>query len=650
MKTFIIAPLLVLCTGLAELCAQTYTPVAVTGFNNDVVAETGTNAAALTTTVLDLSSNILYSAAFATANGLAGGLPNSGTIVNGTRSYQLAAYNAGNGLFLSANGAVANTLAAGTLTLVSPAAFSRISLLLFSTEGATTLSATLTFTDGTTAAGGNMTVQDWFNGGNAVSSGFGRTTRGTAPPYIAEGVTANNPRFYRFDIPVACANQSKLLQSVTITYLSGGGTSFPTRACVMALSGVAYTPLSITPAITHAVCGSSNGSIALTVSGGTAPLSYRWNTTPVQTQATATNLPGGDHTCTITDANACTTTYQGTVLQQSAATLLVSASESTVCEGAQATLTASASGGAVTGYTWQPNNATGAVVVVTPAATTRYVVSAQDAFGCPLKDSIDITVKPVPLAAFSTDTITGCPDLPVTFTNQSQQADTWLWHFGDGDLSAAANPTHTYTTAGVYTVTLIAGAQQQCFDTLIQTALINVEPSPVAAFTTRPGVNIPLEYSEARFSFSNQSQHAVTYAWDFGDNNTSGSRDPLHRYELPGSYRVRLTVMNDIGCIDSSSQAWLIVVPDKVLRIPNAFSPNGDGINDRWDVDGLRVIPGCRVEIFNRWGQPVYESTGYERPWDGSWHGKQAPTGTYYYVIKAKPKDKPYTGWVVLLR
>lgn len=650
MKTISIALLLVLCTGLHELCAQTYTPVAVTGFNNDVVAESGTSTIAVTSTELDLSFNILYSAAFAAANGITGGLPDNGAIVNGFRSYQLAAYNTNNGLFLSANGAVANTVAAGTLALTTPANFSRVSLLLFSTEGATTLSATLNFTDGTTAAGGTMTVQDWFNGGNAVISGFGRTTRKAAPPYIVDGATSNNPRFYRFDIPIACAHQAKLLQSVTITYLSGSGSLFPTRGCVLALSGIAYTPVAITPVISNAVCGSSNGSIALTVNGGTAPLSYSWNTTPVQTQPTAINLPGGNYTCTITDANGCATTYQGTVLQHSAATLSVSASEMTICEGLSTTLTASATGGTVSGYTWQPNNATGNHVIVRPAVTTNYIVSAQDAYGCPLKDSVTITVNPTPITAFSADTLIGCPDLPVTFLNQSQQADSWLWLFGDGGTSSAEHPAHTYTTAGTYTVTLIAGTRQQCFDTLAQTALINVQASPVAAFTTQPGANIPLEYSEAHFSFSNQSQHAASYAWDFGDGNTDASRDPWHRYALPGSYRVHLRVMNDIGCMDSTSLAWLVVVPDKVLRIPNAFSPNGDGINDRWEIDGLRGIPGCQVEIFNRWGQPVYESIGYERPWDGSWHGKQSPTGTYYYVIRAKPKDKPYTGWIALLR
>jgi gliding motility-associated-like protein len=819
MKTLIVTIMLVLCTGGYELCAQTYVPVAVTGFNNDVVAESGGNAAALTTTVLDLSNYIIYSAAFAAANGLSGGLPDNGAIVNGARTYQLQPYNVNNALFLSANGAVANTVAAGTLTLAAPANYSRLSLLLFSTEGATTLSITLHFTDGTTAAGGNVTVADWFGGANPVYAGYGRIARATAPPYLVDGVTSNNPRFYRYDMGIACANQSRLLQSVSITYVSGSGSLFPTRGVVMAVSGVPYTPLTVTPVINHAVCGGNSGSIALTVSGGTAPLSYNWNTAPVQTQPLANNLPGGDYTCTIIDAGGCTTVYQGTVLRQSAATLSITATDTLLCNGTPATLTASASGGAVSNYTWLPGNVVGASLQVTPAATTQYVLSAQDAFGCLLKDSVEIRVKPVPVAdftvtpataclgmpqtlsftgtagvaatydwnnfagagvqsgngagpytivfnregtyplelqvtdegcvsdivmhlanvtapplvnfdvsdiapcagesttvtftgnagnnataawswggglvrqgsgwgpftvqyqssgaitltvtdgactvttlprqvnvipvpvaAFTPGLITGCPDLPVTFNNGSQHADTWLWRFGDGDHAAAASPTHTYTTPGIYTVTLIAGAQQQCFDTLVQAALVNVWPSPVAAFAVAPGLNTPLELSDARFSFSNRSQHAVAYAWDFGDNTRSGLKDPQHQYDMPGAYRVSLAVRNDIGCTDSTSQAWLIVEPDKVLQVPNAFSPNNDGVNDRWELTGLRGIPGCQVEIFNRWGQQVYESIGYEKPWDGTWKRKQLPAGTYYYVIRARVKDRPYTGWVALLR
>jgi gliding motility-associated-like protein len=92
----------------------------------------------------------------------------------------------------------------------------------------------------------------------------------------------------------------------------------------------------------------------------------------------------------------------------------------------------------------------------------------------------------------------------------------------------------------------------------------------------------------------------------------------------------------------------MMVLPDKVLIIPNVFSPNGDGTNDTWEIAGLRNITNCSVEIFNRYGQQVYNSHGYSNPWDGSWKGKQVPVGTFYYVIKTVSRN--YNGWVAVIR
>src|SRR5262249_9092636 len=139
--------------------AQTYTPVAITGFNVDGFAESGTNAAAVTNTDLDLSTNILYSAAFAAANTSLGatGLPNNGTLINGSRTYQLQPYTSNNIFYLSAGGAQPNTLSAGTISLATPARYSNISLLMFSTEGNSVVDVILNFTDGTSLGIGTFT-------------------------------------------------------------------------------------------------------------------------------------------------------------------------------------------------------------------------------------------------------------------------------------------------------------------------------------------------------------------------------------------------------------------------------------------------------------------------------------------------------------
>ncbi|RYZ25837.1 MAG: gliding motility-associated C-terminal domain-containing protein, partial [Chitinophagaceae bacterium] len=88
----------------------------------------------------------------------------------------------------------------------------------------------------------------------------------------------------------------------------------------------------------------------------------------------------------------------------------------------------------------------------------------------------------------------------------------------------------------------------------------------------------------------------------------------------------------------------------KSLVIPNVFSPNGDGINDKWEVKYLESYPGATVEIYNRYGQKVFQSIGYATPWDGTYKGNQVPAGTYYYIINPKNGRHQLAGYVDIIR
>jgi gliding motility-associated-like protein len=88
----------------------------------------------------------------------------------------------------------------------------------------------------------------------------------------------------------------------------------------------------------------------------------------------------------------------------------------------------------------------------------------------------------------------------------------------------------------------------------------------------------------------------------------------------------------------------------KPVKVPNVFSPNGDQINDRWEIPNLADYPGCNVEIFNRYGQRVFSSLGYATPWDGTSNGKMLPLATYYYIIKLKNGFPPLSGNVTILQ
>jgi gliding motility-associated-like protein len=92
----------------------------------------------------------------------------------------------------------------------------------------------------------------------------------------------------------------------------------------------------------------------------------------------------------------------------------------------------------------------------------------------------------------------------------------------------------------------------------------------------------------------------------------------------------------------------VLVAPE--LTVPNAFTPNGDGINDQWNIVGLSAYQQAVVDIFDRNGQKVYHSIGYGIPWDGTYKGKEVPFGVYYYVIDTKVNGVVLSGYVTVIR
>jgi gliding motility-associated-like protein len=115
-------------------------------------------------------------------------------------------------------------------------------------------------------------------------------------------------------------------------------------------------------------------------------------------------------------------------------------------------------------------------------------------------------------------------------------------------------------------------------------------------------------------------------------------------YSTSGVYQD--TILNAFGC-DSISILELSVV-DCDFIISNILTPNDDGQNDTWRVSDVSKISDCSVTIFNRWGEPVYESTNYQNDWGGTRDGELLPDGVYFYAIKCSSKE--YTGSINLLR
>ncbi len=130
------------------------------------------------------------------------------------------------------------------------------------------------------------------------------------------------------------------------------------------------------------------------------------------------------------------------------------------------------------------------------------------------------------------------------------------------------------------------------------------------------------------------------YQWQ--DNSTN----PQYKVVTPGTYWVKVT--DTAGCMSADT---VVISPGNCLaKIPNTFTPNGDGINDTWQIDALQSYPQCTVLIYNRWGQQVFKSIGYTKAWDGQYGSKPVPFGVYYYVISLGSNGPPLSGYVTVVR
>ena len=122
---------------------------------------------------------------------------------------------------------------------------------------------------------------------------------------------------------------------------------------------------------------------------------------------------------------------------------------------------------------------------------------------------------------------------------------------------------------------------------------------------------------------------------------------PYYKASKAGRYIVK--VYNENGC-EASDTLQLHLTNCSPIKIPNTFSPNGDGINDTWNIPQLTIYNDITEQIFNRYGQIVFNTKGQYIAWDGKVNGNQAPVGTYYYIINVPDIKQKFSGWLLLVR
>ena len=194
--------------------------------------------------------------------------------------------------------------------------------------------------------------------------------------------------------------------------------------------------------------------------------------------------------------------------------------------------------------------------------------------------------------------------------------------------------------AGTATILYKYTASNTCIDSAYQT--ITILPSPIV----NAGPGLFLLQNENSIFNATASGTDLQYKWYPP---TYLNYDTLLKpFCTPAEdITYTLTATDKEGC-SKSSQVFIKILLNPI--IPNAFSPNGDGLNDYWRIKYLSFYPDCEVRIFNRYGQLVFHSIGYNQPWDGTYNDQPISLGTYCYIINTKRQKKPFTGFLVLIR
>jgi gliding motility-associated-like protein len=409
-----------------------------------------------------------------------------------------------------------------------------------------------------------------------------------------------------------------------------------------------FQPILPNAVVNDVLCnGACNGSISLVPSGGLGGYSYTWAPVPSngQGQSEALQLCAGQWSVIVADVVGCDTSVTFTINEPSALTVVVDQVSSASCASASdGTIDISVAGG-VTSYSFAwtgPNGYSSSAEDLTGLFPGTYDLLVTDANGCqfPLQVVVDALVTVVADAGADQQLCDG--PAVVLDGSASIGAVQYSWTDDQGNvigtdaiLSLADLPTGVH----VFTLTVSDGP---CTD--VDQVSVEVLELPLA------------DAGADQFIFLNGSATlggpggpvGTLYSWTPDTLLSSASVANPIASPLSTTWYV-LSVVAPNGCSDTDS-VLVTVVPN--IDIPSGFTPNSDGRNDVWVIEFIELFPQCEVEVYNRWGEQLFRSVGYNTPWDGRYKDGQVPVGTYYYVIELNDPQFPdaFTGPLTVIR
>lgn len=421
--------------------------------------------------------------------------------------------------------------------------------------------------------------------------------------------------------------------------------------CVTNVSSTISEPDSIGFSVANAqdpLCnGNSDGLITIIPSGGTLSYTYSWTPFPASTQntATTTGLNANTYIVTVTDANGCTATQTVTLTNPTSLTIsnvAVPSSCNTIPDGS---IDVTVGGGTLQyAYQWS-GGSTATTEDLVAILSGTYIITVTDSNSCTIADTIILLPAQTVIADAGNDTSL-CISGSITLNaSGSLNGTTYQWYDMSGMLLGSSVTLTFNPPAGTNSFYVVVDNGTGCSDN----DTIDVTANPLPNVNAGADVTIVTGGITTIGGSPTSTTAGVTYQWmpspSALDNYTASN--PNANPTNTTTYTVTVTSAQGCTAVDS-----VVVTVRPTIIFPDGISPNADGANDEWIIDGIELFPNCEVEVYNRWGELLFQSVGYKETWKGTFKGQDLPVGTYYYVIDLKDELFPdaYTGPITIMR
>ncbi|MEX1133150.1 MAG: gliding motility-associated C-terminal domain-containing protein [Flavobacteriales bacterium] len=429
--------------------------------------------------------------------------------------------------------------------------------------------------------------------------------------------------------------------NVTITDVTGCDTT-------VTFTILPFVPIEANATVTDVLSGGEcTGNISTAATGGLGGYTYIWVPEPPNGQGPEdSDLCAGTYQLTITDVAGCDSSFTFTITEPTPLVATVDDVSAASCaDASDGSITTTVAGGTVpVTIAWTgPAGFSSTQEDISDLPPGTYTQTASDANGCSVVNEVVVDALSTVFADAGVDqqSCTGVAVILDGTASVGAISYTWVDQNGnvvgnDAVVDLGVLPPGEYT----FTLTVTDGP---CSSTDQVTVIVLALPIADAG----PNQTIFLSES-ANLGGAPSGPPGSTFTWS-PDSLLSNSTVPNPTADPTVSTWYTLTVVGPDGCISVDS-VLITVVPDIV--IPTGFTPNGDGHNETWIIDFIELFPNVEVEIYNRWGEMLFQSVGYRTPWDGRYSGGPVPVGTYYYVVKLNDPEFPdaFTGPLTVIR